>query len=131
MNFLIQDTESEGILKLMMMTMYLTTCFTFLHSYCRATQNAWIREVGPTGKCFGYRLCGDNIDKIVKTHYMRLDKQNVLLHYLHYQYLISFVTLIFCNRCGPYFSSFWITFDGQCLSLIMNKTHACLVLILN
>ncbi len=61
-----------------------------LHSYTVivATQSAWVREVGPTGKCFGYGLCGDNINKIIKTHYIRLDMQNVLLHYLHYQYLI-------------------------------------------
>ncbi len=65
-------------------------CFTFLHSYCRATQSARVREVGPTGKCFGYRLCGDNINKIIKTHYIRLDKQNILLQYLHSYVVVNF-----------------------------------------
>ena len=32
---------------------------------------------------FGYRICGDNIDKTVKSRYMRLDRRNKSLHYFH------------------------------------------------
>ncbi len=31
----------------------------------------------------GYRLCGDNIDKIVRARYMRKEKRNSSLHYFH------------------------------------------------
>jgi len=42
-----------------------------------------VKEAGPMRECFGYRFCGDNIDKTIKTRYMRSDKQNVSLHYFH------------------------------------------------
>ncbi len=42
-----------------------------------------VKECGPRRECFGYRLCGDNIDKTVKTRYMRSDKHNLSLHYFH------------------------------------------------
>ena len=31
----------------------------------------------------GYRICGDNIDKMVRARYMRSDKRNSTLHYFH------------------------------------------------
>ncbi len=33
--------------------------------------------------CYGYRLCGDNIDKTVRARYMRKEKRNSSLHYFH------------------------------------------------
>ena len=33
--------------------------------------------------CFGYRICGDNIDKTIHARYMRIDKRNSSLHYFH------------------------------------------------
>ncbi len=42
-----------------------------------------VKEAGPMRECFGYRFCCDNIDKTIKTRYMRSDKQNVSLHYFH------------------------------------------------
>ena len=38
---------------------------------------------GPRRECFGYRICGDNIDKNVRARYMRSDKKNLSLHYFH------------------------------------------------
>ena len=34
-------------------------------------------------KWHGYRICGDNIDKTIRTRYMCLDKRNASLHYFH------------------------------------------------
>jgi len=31
----------------------------------------------------GFRLCGDNIDKSVRRHYLRSDRRNQSLHYFH------------------------------------------------
>ena len=31
----------------------------------------------------GFRLCGDNIDKNVRTRHMRVDRRNKSLHYFH------------------------------------------------
>ena len=32
---------------------------------------------------FGFRICGDNIDKSCKTRFMRMDRRNQSLHYFH------------------------------------------------
>ncbi len=39
-------------------------------------------------ECLGYRFCGGNIDKTIKTRYMRSDKQNVSLHYYFHSYAV-------------------------------------------
>ena len=36
---------------------------------------------GPRTECFGYRICGDNIDKAVKARYLTYDRHNKSLHY--------------------------------------------------
>ena len=41
------------------------------------------KEPGPRRECFGFRICGDNIDKTVRRRYMRTDKKNSSLHYFH------------------------------------------------
>lgn len=40
-------------------------------------------EPGPRRECFGFRICGDNIDKTIRTRYMRSDRKNSSLHYFH------------------------------------------------
>ena len=41
------------------------------------------KQPGPTRECFGFRICGDNIDKKVRTRYMQSDMKNSSLHYFH------------------------------------------------
>ena len=39
--------------------------------------------LGQRKDCYGFRICGDNIDKNIHTRYMRSDKRNTSLHYFH------------------------------------------------
>jgi len=53
----------------------------------------------------GYRLCGDNIDKSVHRRHLRIDRQNLSLHYFHtyaVENRIDFTELSDENREGLY-----------------------------
>lgn len=64
---------------------YPAPCFSpvFSTSSGSCTTEEDASDIGTINQTHGYKIVGDNIDKVVKPRYMRVDHQSKSLHYFH------------------------------------------------